>query len=121
MKGLHQIDLGQWPPALFVTKEEGAYKRLLRRYCGKDAETNPFPQRDAGFCQHLSNGLGADIFVVVVGRQSNRTQLIATIAHEATHAMRWILESVGEKAPGTETEAYLVGHIVKGALRALTK
>ena len=68
----------------------------------------------------MEDGAGAVMFVITVGKQDSRIELADTLAHEATHAMRWLLEHVGEKEPGTETEAYLVGHIVKRSLMALT-
>jgi uncharacterized protein YjaZ len=56
------------------------------------------------------------LLLMGIGPHPNRDELAVTLAHEATHAMRWILEHAGEKQPGTECEAYLVEHIVRQAL-----
>jgi hypothetical protein len=118
MKGVHRVDLGQWPPALFVIGERRAYQRFMRAHCGgKAADHPPFPAPNGGHCQKLVQDR-ACIFLIVVGEQRNRDELAITLAHEATHAMRWLFEHIDEKRPGTEAESYLVEHIVRGGLKA---
>lgn len=117
MKNAHRINLGQWPPAMFITSNQEAYDRLMRQY--RVPDPLPFPQKRHGLCQHLENGDGEAIIVIAIGKHPNIIELATTIAHEATHAMRWLFEYVGEKNPGTETEAYLIEHIVHEGLKAL--
>jgi hypothetical protein len=118
MKGIHWIDLGQWPPALAVTGDKRAYNRLMRdRQC---PNPQPFPRPRHGLCQHMENEEGETLFVIALGEYADKIEQAAALAHEATHAMRWILEEAGEKEPGTETQAYLVEHIVAHGLKALT-
>lgn len=115
MKGVHWVDLGQWPQALAVIADKRAYNRFMRSKGISQPKT--FPGRNGGLCQTLERGSNC-ILVIAIGDQ-DQDELPVTVAHEATHAMRWILEHVGEDRPGIETEAYLVEHIVRGALKAL--
>jgi hypothetical protein len=103
-----------------VIGDESAYNRFVKSWCAGYAPVD-FPRRGGGNCQQMENAAGDMMLVMVIGKQPNRTELMLTVAHEATHAMRWILEFVGEKSPGTETEAYLVEHISRQAFHALTK
>lgn len=119
MKGLHRIDLGQWPPACYLFTERRAYNRYHRELTGS-APPIPFPPKDGGNCLHLEHPDGRAILMIAVAEQTSRDELAITLAHEATHAMRWILEHAGEEQPGTETQAYLVEHIVRESLKALT-
>lgn len=43
----------------------------------------------------------------------DNSEIIATLAHEATHVMQRYLEWMGEKKAGREIQAYLVGGITK--------
>jgi hypothetical protein len=121
MKGVHWIDTGQWPSALAFVKDEAAYRRVMHAHCGKDCELRAWPHRDGGFCQQLADDTGKSVILIGMGKQKNKTEAALTAAHEATHAMRWILAHAAENEPGTETEAYLVEHIMRGVLNALAK
>lgn len=118
-RGMHIIDMGQWPAAMIVTRKRRAYERFMRRYHSPDHPWQPFPEPGGGLSVVLHDGTVRATIVIAVGQCEDRDELSCTLAHEATHAMRWILEHVGEAEPGTETQAYLVEHIVKGALRVL--
>jgi hypothetical protein len=120
MKGVHWLGLGQWPCNLAVVGDEAAYERFRKAYCGNSMALD-FPRRGAGNCQQMENAAGDMMLLIAVGKQPSRTEMMLTIAHEAVHAMRFILQFVGEHSPGTETEAYLVEHISRAAFAALTK
>jgi hypothetical protein len=119
VKGLHRIDLGQWPQLMYVTQDKRAYNRFMREKQGP--KFKPFPPRNGGSCEMMTQeSSGSCIFIISVGPQDDATELATTIAHEATHAMRWLLEHIGEHSPGTKTQAYLVEHIVREGLKALS-
>lgn len=118
MKGVHPIDLGQWPPACRLFTDKRSYNRFHKEQTGQ-APPIPFPPANGGCCLQLSHPDGRAWLMIAVGPQDSRDELSVTLAHEATHAMRWILGHAGEGEPGTETEAYLVEHIVRQALAAL--
>ena len=118
MKGVHWIDLGPWPTGLAVTNDKRAYGKFMR--AKKVPNAQPFPRPRHGLCKHMENDVGEAFFVIALGKFDDKIEMAASLAHEATHAMRWILEFVGEKKPGTETEAYLVEHIVKNGLKAIS-
>jgi hypothetical protein len=91
----------------------------MRDNCGgKASDHPPFPVANAGHCQKLTRGQDC-VFLIAVGEPANRDELAMTLAHEATHAMRWLFEHLGERTPGTEAQAYLVEHIVRCGLRAI--
>lgn len=116
VKGLHWIDLGPWPTALAVTSDHKAYDKFHKGRC---CDWQPFPRPEHGLCTHMTHENGQSFFIIALGKFKDPIERAASLAHEATHAMRWVLEFVGEKEPGTETQAYLVEHIVKHGLRAL--
>lgn len=118
MKGVHEIDLGQWPPALVIIADKRAYKRFEKSHCAPGSEVTPFPGENAGACQKWTDGPKC-LLVITVGPQENQIELAGTLAHEATHAMRWLFEHICEHSPGLEAQAYLVEHIVRGGLKAL--
>jgi hypothetical protein len=120
MKHVHVVDLGQWPPACAIIGNKRAYHRFMRGKCGGDAKVHRFPKPNAGHCEMLAHGQEC-WFVIAVGAHEFGSELACTLAHEATHLMRWLFEHIGEKAPGTEAEAYLVEHIVREGLKALNK
>lgn len=119
MKGVHWIDLGQWPASLAVITDSRTYGRFLRQKCGKSYRACPaFPKSNAGICQMLEGPEGT-IVLISIGKTADPAERILTLVHEATHAMRWVLENAAEASPGTETEAYLVEHIVRHGLEAI--
>lgn len=118
MKNVHWVDLGPWPPALAIVDDKRTFNRLIRAKTAQPPE-RPFPGSGGGLCIRLDNERGAALFVIAIGPQGSRDELAVTLAHEATHAMRWILEYVGENEPGTEAQCYLVEHIVRRGLEAL--
>lgn len=117
MKGLHRIDLGQWPPALFITADKRAYNRFMREKQG--VEFTKFPRARGGSTEFMKNKAGDCVVMIAIGPNNDGNELVATLAHEAVHAKQFILDYVGEKTPGIETEAYLVEHIVRRALELL--
>lgn len=118
MKHIHRIDLGQWPQLMVITNDKRAYGRFMRDKQGPDIK--PFPSRNGGHCLMMTQeSSGACIFMIAIGSHDDQIELASTLAHEATHAMRWLFEHIGEHSPGTETQAYLVGHIVRCGLQAL--
>jgi len=118
VKGLRWINLGPWPPDLAITSDRRAYRRFLRDEVG-EKEIPEFPGKDTASTYCVTHKEKGPLVLISLGPQSDQYELASNLAHEATHAMRWILEYVGEEKPGTETEAYLVGYIVKQAMQAL--
>lgn len=119
MKHVHECDLGQWPSALVVIADKRAYGRYIRRMCGDNArDCPPFPGLNAGLCQTLEQP-GAHVILIAIGPQESDRERVLTLVHEATHAMRYALQHAAENEPGTETEAYLVEHILRQGLEAL--
>jgi hypothetical protein len=101
VKHCHEIGLGQWPPRMYLIADKRTYNRFMRDKQGPDFR--PFPPRNGGSCEMMKQErTGSCIFVIAVGPQDGRDELAATLAHEATHAMRWILEYAMEQQAGTE-------------------
>ncbi len=120
MKGVHWIDLGQWPAHLAIVGDRRAYRRFMRSHCATGpAGWSAFPPDNGGHCQKLVDGSSV-LYLISVGASSDQIETACTLAHEATHVMRWIFEEIGEDEPGKEAQAYLVEHIVRHGLKALT-
>jgi hypothetical protein len=120
VKGVHWIPSGQWPPAIALIDSRRSWRAFAKKYCGNNAnDCASFPPKHGGCCQKLEDG-AACIFVILVGEHDDQIELASTIAHEATHLMRWLFEHIGEDEPGTEAQAYLVEHIVRLGLQALS-
>lgn len=113
-KGLHSIDLGQWPPAMVLTADKRAYSRFMREKQGN--EFSPFPKPGGGHTELMVNGKGLAYIMLAIGPGEDQRELICTIAHEAVHAARFLFAHVGETEPSKEAEAYLIEHIVRKAL-----
>lgn len=121
MKGVHEVELGQWPQRAYVIGDRRSYRNFMIDRCGgKIADHPPFPTGGGGSCQKLTSGHSC-VFVICISQQDTLAELACTLAHEATHLMRWLLEHIGEKEPGTETQCYLVEHIVRHGLTALAQ
>jgi hypothetical protein len=114
VKHVFPIDLGQWPQACCLITDKRAYGRFMRDH--GIGEARPFPPEGGGSCQTITKGECCKV-IIAIGPHPDWDELAVTLSHEATHAMRWILEHVGETEPGAETQAYLVGHIVRQALK----
>lgn len=119
MKGVHWIDLGQWPCRLAFVADEKGFARFNQAFCDGTIEPG-YPKTDGGCCYKLQNPAGEPLFLLAVGKASSRNQRACTIAHEAVHVMQFVLEHLGEEKPGIETQAYLVEHVLRNALQAVS-
>lgn len=117
MKGVYEIDLGQWPAAAFLITDKRSFAGFHRKRTGINPPT-PFPSRNGGCTIYLEDEPYA-IMIIAIGPQADRDEFAITLAHEATHTMQWVLDHAGEQKPGTETQAYLVEHIVRQCLKAV--
>ena len=121
MKGVHWLDLGQWPAALALIDGKRAHRQFMAKQCGDHArECAAFPRANCGTTTTLEDqATGKCIIVIAIGKTEDATEKVCTLVHESVHAMRFILEHAAEKSPGTETEAYLTEHIVKQGLKVI--
>lgn len=117
-RGLHWICLGPWPAALAITSDEAAYNRWVKRNSTPSACAFP---KACGWTQKFARDDGTMVIMIAIAPKMRREGIIISLAHEATHAMRWILDHAEEKTPGIEAEAYLVEHIVREGMKRLLK
>jgi hypothetical protein len=115
-KGIHWIELGQWPPLLAVTCDKAAYNRWMK---AKGRDSHPFPTDKGGSAQLLTKGPANGILFIALNPKQSERELIISLVHEATHIARFLFEYVKEEHPGVETEAYLVEYIVAESWREL--
>jgi len=111
---LHIFDLYIYPLKLCITENptDEKIKEYLEEWDGEEIS----PLNDRGMetmsvydkiCELKSNFNYCLLINTRPGRWS-----AGVMAHEATHAAMFIWEWLGEKDPGMEADAYLVGYIV---------
>lgn len=112
------VNLGFLPVEVGYAPNARAWKKTLK---AKKLDTEPYPTT-AGRCIHwVGTGIGPDVVLITVGRHAkgrSMTQVIGIIAHECMHAWRHIRESIGEKEPSSEFEAYVLQAMVQCIVRA---
>lgn len=115
------IDQGWQPTAIGFVPSKQAWRAEMRRQ-QRPSEPWPFAKKtSAGNCQWMVNDkTGALIILICVNETiigNDPVHLIASLVHEASHALDWIFEHTGQE-PCTETRAYSIENIVRGLLHA---
>lgn len=116
-KGMHLVLVSPWPTAVVVTNNEDAYLKFLSNNGITKTKNTAFPSM--GAASLFTKEDGTSLVVIAVSPELEGMELIDTVVHEASHAVDFIFDAGGEASPGTETRAYLMGHIVSEALEAL--
>lgn len=110
--------MGPWPMYLGFTTSPKAFKREMKRLAVEDH--SPFVANDHSNAttHHLMHGGMLTCIITLRGHKAfNVEQVAALIAHEATHVAQQLWESIGEREPGREAEAYLVQMITQCCLQ----
>jgi hypothetical protein len=111
------VDLGFLPVRVGYVPR--ACWRATLKECKVDVE--PFPET-AGNCMHWTDTPddSRDLILITLTGGQNRSlaQTVGLIAHECQHAWRHIRESIGEKTPSCEFEAYTLHAMVQCIVQA---
>lgn len=79
-----------------------------------------------GHCELLLNKTrGTAVILVGINPQADDAEdpveVVCTLVHEASHAFDYVCLHMGEDAPGEETKAYALEHIVRELLGAYSR
>lgn len=117
VSGVTWFQMGCYPVFCGFTMKSEALARV-QRFMGVFTDSDISPS-GGGCCHRLvKNGMMV-LIISMADKRFPKNETAAIIAHEATHAMRFIMEKIGEDEPGLEQEAYLVQQIVQDCLYAL--
>lgn len=113
---IRYFDTGPLPFFFGVCFSEAAFKRELGRFsiphntpwCPKDGATDAFTNSDTG----------ALVVIVSIRPVSKSTGLPGLAAHEASHALHFLLDHMGESKMGDETQAYTLQWMVDRIIEA---
>lgn len=115
--GVTWFNMGCYPVFVGFTMRPSSLERV-QRFMGVEADGNVAPT--GGACCHKMTRAGMMVLIIsMIDKRWPKNETAAIIAHEATHATRFIMEKIGEEYPGFEQEAYLVQQIVQDCLYAL--
>lgn len=111
MKNLTYFSMGVLPCYVGLCVTEKAYKKEIKHL--KAGEAAPFFLDGKGGATRAfesSNGLITILVCINKADIKKRadTSVYALIVHEAYHAMQYIWECMGERAPGEEVAAYTI-------------
>ncbi|HXO68423.1 MAG TPA: hypothetical protein VN838_05620 [Bradyrhizobium sp.] len=121
-KKVRYFHMGPWPIYLGVMVGSKAFQEESERLTGKRDDDKVTP--NGGMCVRYEHDNTLPTILIVIGdrwKDLTRTALAGLAAHEATHAVDRIFQYTGEREPGSEARAYLVGYITQCVMTHLTK
>lgn len=112
-------DRGWQPHCYGFCPDEHAWKREMRRLNITDA---PYPTT-SGSCTTFDKTTSNDACSIVTINESKRPklQVVGLLVHEAMHVWRHVRESMGEREPSLEFEAYAMQAISQCLIDAYEK
>lgn len=116
------IDRGWQPVAIGFVPNKSAWKKSMKGLnCN---EPWPMTNNSVGHTQWLHNSITGEAVILVSltdKHERDAFEIISTITHEAVHVWQFLCQSIGEKSPGIEMEAYAIQHIAGELIKAFTK
>ncbi len=101
-------------PFLALCLTEAEYLQVMKEL--KVIYLNQWVSENAGATSHhLINKEGAITSVVCVGdyKDRNPIEVAGMLVHEAVHVWQWYTETIGERTPASEQEAYAIQAIAQ--------
>jgi uncharacterized protein YjaZ len=114
MVTIHQFNPEIYPVKLWVTITKNG-EELQGRFCylnGKDMDISLLKNNEATVYV-IQQKDGERYKGIIIVFTEKKYMSVKTIAHEATHAARFIWDHLGEVFPSEEADAYLVGWVAK--------
>lgn len=112
-------DRGFQPHFFGFCPDETAWKRLLRSFNHPTPVAYPISAGACSIFDH-SNGKSSSVVTIAqdVDKRCTKQEIVGLIVHEATHVYQHVLESMDEKNPSVEFEAYQMQGITQALLAA---
>ncbi len=112
------IELGFLPVEVGYAPNKRAWAAASKQY---GLSTEDYPSTD-GHCSWWAKAeTSKNVILITVSKQAEDysvSQVAGIVAHECTHAWRFIKDAIGEKEPSEEFEAYVMQAMVQGVLFA---
>lgn len=122
--GVVWLNRGWQPSAIGFIPSRKAWKREMKRI-GRVEEPYPHDGKaTAAYCQWVTNRTSGDSIIYITINEKligdDPVGVVASLVHEASHAVDWVFEHTGQKAC-TETRAYAMECVTAGLLNAYSE
>lgn len=104
-------------PCLTLCLTEADFKKARRHLRLTTPEEWLSPGSSASTHTYENATGGMACVVCCEGDNTNGSDVVGSLAHEATHIKQHYFEYIGEHHPGTEEEAYIIGNITRTLCR----
>jgi len=109
-------DRGWMPYYYGFCPNERAWRREMKRL--GVPKPPPYPAIN-GACTNLETKDGKHCSIITIGHEKRpAVQVVGLLAHEGMHVWRAIRESIGEREPSSEFEAYAIQAITQDLITA---
>lgn len=116
----YQIDIGPYPFEIYYCPTEKSWDRLMGEW-GDFFKDQKYPMTKGGHCTVFNHPNFRDRCIITFDNNHPDVETVGIIAHESTHAVDFLIESIGEETVGKEFRAYTtqwltqsIYHIWKG-------
>ncbi len=121
-KQIDWIRLGPYPVQMAIALDDRTHKRLLKEVGIND--TAPYILESENACVHKYSREGDYRAIVCFNPKDIRKWSIghaaAVAAHEAVHVWQFTRDTIGEREPASEQEAYFVDYVVRHIFDIIT-
>lgn len=122
---MQQLQFPIYPLFLIFIRDEEEYEKIATKMDNAGADVRrsyPFPGEGCGITVSISTPY---LFIVLVavgdGDTVSYNEMVNIITHESVHVKQYLFESIGEKNPGLEVEAYTVQYIARTLIKFYNK
>ena len=118
-EGIIWLDRGWQPVSVGFCPTERDWKHEVKTHpkTFKNYNDNSYPTSSGAMMHYPAVGVVSEFIVIFIHEKSDGKrplhEVVGLITHEVAHAWQWIRESIGEKAPGRELEAYAMQSMVQ--------
>lgn len=108
-----------FPALVGFCPNEKAFKEFVKTLDLFDGGPE-YPRKSAGYCMLLECSKGLFVIIFINGDIGGNTPIetIGIIAHECTHAFRFLCDTYGEDDPSHEFQAYSIQAFVQQCIEA---
>ena len=107
------IDVGPYPFQIYYSPTPKAFKKFLKEF--ELPKIKYVNDNKAGSCTIFTHPDFDTKCIITFNppKHVDEAQIIGIIVHEATHAVDYLIDEIGESCPGKEFRAYTTQHITQ--------
>ncbi len=107
---MYYYNLGFLPTYVGYCPNKKSWKKEMERLGIKD---EPYPETHGRCTRFIKDSDHTVIICINPREETTEVQVVGLIAHEASHAVDYICEDIGEVSPSSEFKAYLTQFITQ--------